>query len=417
MLAAHKSLGYSSATVSGRDQMQKLWNGDIVVAGNGVSAIVTALAFSEQDFTVALAGRIDRSPPAKDDADLWQSVVALSASATAMLDRLGIVARLKHPPSPIWRMALAVPEATTEAALFAADQQAGAPALASVYSRADLMQACVARLNETPDISCFDGLAAWSNGAGQIEKNGGTVSAALCIDAIGRGSHLRAAAGIDSFEHAYDQAAIICDLELAAPHDNEALQIFTALGPLALLPLPAKHRVALVWSVTRAQAEALKAVDAPLFRQMIVEHSGVEIAGVGDRAIQPLRSLLAAHFYHDDLALIGESAHIVHPLAGQGLNLTLRDSACLAHKAATARDLGLPPAALLADYGQERRADAAAMLALTHFISAQFTNAPLAQAALASAGHLAGDPRFANLILGQADHGLSDPPPLMRALT
>jgi ubiquinone biosynthesis UbiH/UbiF/VisC/COQ6 family hydroxylase len=414
-LAALGRLGYSPAKLARHIMMQKKWTGDIVVAGNGVSAIVTALALSAHDFKVALAGRINVLPPQNDD-EFWQSVVALSASAKALLARLGVLDRLLQPPSPIWQMALAVPDALADAVNFAADQQAGDAALAYVFSRADLAQACVASLRDSSAIFCCDDLASWSNGVGEIKTEGGVLQAELCIDAVGRNSHLRAAAGIDALAQHYEQSALVCYLDLAAPHDNEAVQIFTALGPLALLPLPASHRVALVWSVAQAQAEALKAVEVSLFQQIVYEQSGVAVSDIGMRALQPLSSLLAGQFHQQDLALLGESAHVVHPLAGQGLNLTLRDSASVAFYAARARDLGLSLSALLADYGQERRADAAAMLALTHFISERFTQRPIAQAALMSAGHLVqGDPRFANLILAHADHGISAPPPLMRA--
>ncbi len=414
-LAALERLGYSPAKLAEPITMQKNWTGDIVVTGHGVSAIVTALALSASGFQVALAGRIEILAPQNDD-QLWQSVVALSASAKALLARLGVLDHLAHAPNPIWRMALTVPDAEADAANFAADQQAGDAALAYVFSRADLAQACAATLRASPAIFCCDGLASWSNGVGEIEAEGGVLRAAFCVDAVGRGSHLRAAAGIDTLEHAYDQAALVCYLDLVAPHDHEAVQVFTGFGPLALLPLPAPHRVALVWSLARAQAEALKAVEAPLLQQMIYEQSGVAVSAIGTRALQPLSSLLASQFHRQDLVLLGESAHVVHPLAGQGLNLTLRDSASLAFHAARARDLGLSPTALMADYGRERRADAATMLALTHLISARFTQEVVAQAALASAGHLAqGDPRFANLILELADHGVSAPPPLMRA--
>lgn len=396
--------------------MQTEWDGDILVAGRGVSAMLTALALSSADFSVALgAGELELPEKPQNDDAMWQSVVALSPSAHAMLLRLGITPFLTHVPSPIWRMSLSVPHRRIDAANFAADPSGGQEPLAYVYSRADLAYACATLLFQTSAITRIGALEAWSKGIGQLSNTHAVVKAKLCVDALGHNSQLRDAAKIATNGKSYDQGAVICYLDLEAPHDHEAVQIFTPMGPLAILPLPGPRRAALVWSVPKAKAEALRRLDAGLFQQAILEMTGVEIVAIGKRAIQPLRYMLAEQFYDDDLVLIGESAHVVHPLAGQGLNLTIRDIAVFTHQVEKARDLGLPLTALLADFARDRRADAAAMLALTHVISKIFGNTNIAEAALATADSLSmRDPRIANLLLGQADHGLSQPAPLMQ---
>ena len=180
----------------------------------------------------------------------------------------------------------------------------------------------------------------------------------------------------------YKAAALVGCVKSTQRHANVAQQIFLPDGPLALLPLPDPHMMALVWSLPRARAEALASAPTDILAyelQAATDDRFGQLHPDGAMATQKLALFLAENYCHEHSVLLGEAAHIIHPLAGQGFNLTLRDAAQLAETLYQAKSLGLPlhDATMLGEYATQRRSAALQMAAATHGLNALFGHAVL----------------------------------------
>ncbi len=175
-----------------------------------------------------------------------------------------------------------------------------------------------------------------------ILDNGRTLNTHLLVAADGADSRVRAMAGIATQGWRYDQQGVVATVTSPRSHQDTARQRFLPDGPLALLPL-SDGRCSIVWSTSPAQAERLLALGETAFcRELSVASDGVlgEIAATGPRAAFPLRLQHARDYVRPRLALIGDAAHCVHPLAGQGVNLGLLDAAALGEVLLDARQAG-----------------------------------------------------------------------------
>ncbi len=168
--------------------------------------------------------------------------------------------------------------------------------------------------------------------AGMPGGTGTVVECDLLVGADGKGSSVRAAAGIGAHGKSYGHIAFVANFACEHPHDGVAYQWFTPdEGIVALLPLPGNH-ASLVWSAPDALAPQLESLSLPEFQQRVAERSGGVLGNLeilGDRHAFPLRRLVVDRLVRPGLALMGDAAHVVHPLAGQGLNLGLQDVADL----------------------------------------------------------------------------------------
>ena len=200
-------------------------------------------------------------------------------------------------------------------------------------------------------------------------SGGEELSARLVVAADGADSQLRGLAGIDTVGWGYEQRAIVCHVRTAQPHRAMAWQRFLASGPLAFLPL-VDGRCSIVWSAEEALAQELLALDDAAFMARLGEAAEHALGGILDttpRIAFPLRLLHAQDYARPGLVLVGDAAHAVHPLAGQGVNLGFADVAALARALAEARDACRDWAGLrnLQRYARARKAENLEMLALT----------------------------------------------------
>ena len=213
----------------------------------------------------------------------------------------------------------------------------------------------------------------------EVTLDGGeAVSGAVLIGCDGRGSGTAARAGIGRSGWSYDQAAVVCAVAHEADHGGIAHQFFMPEGPLAILPLPGR-RSSIVWSTGTARAQALMAMEDDAFLGALRPAFGSflgEIDLAGARFSYPLGLSLAEDFVAERVALAGDAAHGVHPIAGQGLNAGLRDVAALADVLDEARQRGedIGGAAVLARYRRWRRFDTATLAVATDGFNRLFSN-------------------------------------------
>ena len=218
---------------------------------------------------------------------------------------------------------------------------------------------------------------------GAITADGTTLSAQLLVGADGRESPTRAWSGIPVRRWRYDQVAIVCTVRHERPHEGVAVDHLMQSGPFALVPMPdlpdGDHRSAIIWCERRADAPAYLALPQAAFEAELQRRCGDRLGRVrqvGRRFDYPLSGLHARRYVTDRLALMGEAAHAIHPIAAQGLNLSMRDAAVLAEVVADGRRLGLDigDAGLLRRYERWRRLDVMATIARTDVFYRLFAN-------------------------------------------
>jgi 2-octaprenyl-6-methoxyphenol hydroxylase len=208
--------------------------------------------------------------------------------------------------------------------------------------------------------------------------DGDAVQARLLIAADGARSALRERAGIQSFGWTYEQSGIVTTVAHERDHHGRAEEHFLPAGPFAMLPLKGR-RCSIVWTEDAREAERIVALPDADFHAELERRFGLrlgEIELAGPRRAYPLGLSVARSFIADRLALVGDAAHVIHPIAGQGLNLGLRDVAALAETIVDAARLGLDPGspATLERYQRWRRFDTMAMGVATDGLNRLFSN-------------------------------------------
>jgi 2-octaprenyl-6-methoxyphenol hydroxylase len=211
---------------------------------------------------------------------------------------------------------------------------------------------------------------------------GRRVEARLAVAADGRGSPIRRAAGIRTTEWSYPQTGIVCTVAHERPHHGVAHEHFLPSGPFAMLPMVddgGLHRSSIVWTERRAVAPAMMALSDGEFAGEMERRFGSTLGRlrpIGGRFAYPLTLVHAERYVDHRLALVGDAAHAIHPIAGQGLNLGLRDVAALAECIVDARRLGLDigDGLALERYQRWRRFDNLVLMAVTDGLNRLFSN-------------------------------------------
>ena len=346
---------------------------DILIAGGGAvgRTIAIALATSTHLRPVLLAG-----PPRRED----HRASAISAAGRNFLDAIGVFPLIADEAQPIERMVITDSASDDlirpEVLHFGGD--AGCVRFAHMVPNEALDSAIDSRcaalgIEEVADsVRIYDedetGITARLAGGG--ERRG-----ALLVAADGRGSRLRAIAGIGTVEHAYRQHGIVGTLSHERPHEGTATQHFLPNGPFAMLPLKG-NRSSIVWTEREPFARSLAAMDPFMAALEIERVFGLSLGRLtveGPLQTYPLKAVLARDYAAGRLVLAGDAAHVIHPLAGQGLNLGLRDAAALAETLGEAHRLGEDLRAAPARYARWRRADAAQMAMVTDVLNTIFS--------------------------------------------
>ena len=337
---------------------------DIAVVGAGAVGLALAAALQRETATPLKVALI--APPAPAETRL--RTVALSPGSRALLERLGAWGALLAQTQPIREMAIfdGAPEDAVRIAQLTFANPDGAPLAHMAYS-ADVvaaLDAVVAQAGVSRISGVVDEFAPGPFVATLRLGAGDAIRARLVVAADGARSQLRGLAGIATTGRPTGQAGIVATIAHTREHEGRAEQHFLPAGPFAMLPLKGRCS-SFVWNERPDEAERLCAAPAPEFiaeleRRFSPALGALRLASI-PRAF-PLEFRFARTYVGDRLALIGDAAHIVHPLAGLGLNLGLRDVAALAEVVVERLRLGLDPGARepLAEYQRRRRFDATA---------------------------------------------------------
>ena len=347
---------------------------DILIVGAGLVGLTAAIACAQSGASVAV---IDRR--ARDDMPDDFRASAIAASAVRMLIRLGVdfgdhaqpiqdmmayEGRQNSPDIGPWKihfdeadkLGVMIENTRLRAALWEA---LGGLDSVKIIAPAKI----ISHIHEANGVEVL------------LAGDDTPLTAKLLIAADGRNSHLRRAAGITVQSTQYDQRALVAVIKHSLPHDGLALQRFMSGGPLAVLPLP-NNRSQIVWSDKAGAISALEQLSEADFIDILADRMGDylgELSLQTPRQSYPLGLQVADSFTATRLALIGDAAHVIHPLAGQGLNLGLRDVAALAEgirlAQKTGQDIGI---AGLLDYESWRNGDVRAMGAATHSLNLLF---------------------------------------------
>jgi 2-octaprenyl-6-methoxyphenol hydroxylase len=353
---------------------------------------VLACRLAEAGLSVAVVDRAALPPMEHPSFD--GRAYAIAAGSRPLLDAAGVWAALPLPAGPIdqIRVSDGKPGRPASPLFLHFDQKdLGGQPLGWMVEARSLRVALNARLHEKNGIAVYAPAQARivrrADGAQVTLDNGQSFSARLVIAAEGRDSPQRRQSGITASRWSYPQSAIVCAIAHEKPHNNIALEHFLPAGPFAQLPMApgeaGQNLSSIVWTERRETAPRLMALDDASFGAELSvrlgDHLGA-IRPVGRRWIYPLSAMYVHRMVAERLAIVGDAAHGIHPIAGQGLNLGLRDAISLAGLLIDAYRAGedVGGAALLKSYERSRRLDHVSMLLATDGLDRLFsTDNPL----------------------------------------
>ena len=356
---------------------------DVLIAGGGLNGGSLALALASAGLSVTL---IDARPVATGTAIFDGRSYALALSSQRLMAALDLWPRLAGKAQPILQIKVTDGRPGEGASPLMlqfdhAEIEEGPMGfmVEDRHLRETLRQAIAAE----PRIAVAEGQAVVGQqigaaGATVALADGRTLRGSLLVGCDGRSSSVASRAGIRRTGWSYGQTALVCAVSHERPHRGVAHQFFMPEGPLAILPLKG-NRTSIVWTQPDAQAAAITARDDAGYLDALRPRFGRflgEIELAGDRYSYPLSLSLADRFVAPRVALAGDAAHVVHPLAGQGLNAGLKDVAALAETLSEARrrgeDIGAPD--VLERYQRWRRFDVATLALATDGFNRLFSN-------------------------------------------
>ncbi len=353
---------------------------EVLIAGAGPAGLTLSLALARAGFEIVISdARAVGGEGAPEGPGGGAKVYLVAAGCWRIFEALELGAALKADAEPVHEVSAA---AGSDAAAFHGSDVEDGDVLGYVIEAAALERVLgdAVQAESKLEVLAPDRLVELSNGTGSVEgafASGARVSARLVVGCDGARSSVRTWSDIAFEGWDYPYRAISTVMTATVAHGGRARQAFLPGGPIAALPMTG-GRVNVVWSVKSAVAEALLAMDdddfeAELARQAEGFLPGARLAG--QRASFPLGNRIADRFHGHRVALAGDSAHVVHPLAGQGLNLGLKDVAALVDVIGEAARVGLDigSEAALAPYTQWRRADVVATAAAMEGFHRTFT--------------------------------------------
>ncbi|MDX8380648.1 MAG: FAD-dependent monooxygenase [Ghiorsea sp.] len=362
---------------------------DVAIVGAGVVGSVLALHFSKLGYHVVLLDAYEPSFAISDP----ERVIALSEGSVSYLDSLGVWQNIqKNGAGLIQNITVREPGHAGVVEMSHESLGDNAEALGYVLEIRHVLEpvrlALAGDVNIMSGIRCLAIEQAEEGVSLQIEqqdKRHEMINAKLLVGADGANSIVRNLAGISTYGWDHNRFGIVASIACEHGHQNTAFECFKEEGPLALLPL-ADGRFSLVWSVTPKMGVELLDMDDEAFLQILSKEAGDDAMGLigrftsmGKRASFPLELRVAKSFAKQRVLLVGNAAHTIHPVAGQGMNLGLRDAAVLSEilNEPWAKDLSKP--LIGPTYAERRRLDTIAVSGFTEGVLEAFSSSGLPQ--------------------------------------
>ena len=360
---------------------------DIVICGGGMVGLTLGLAAAQGGLGVVVVDTL--SPEKALDAGFDGRVSALAYSSVRMLTALGVWPHMAGQAQPITEILVTDGKPDAPASPFSLhfdSAEVGAPSLGHIVENRHIRAALYAAIPANLSYIAPAGVTRLEQAPGHAIvhlSTGEKIRSALAVAADGRDSKLRGQQGIGVVGWSYPQTGIVATVAHERPHNGVAYEHFLPSGPFAILPMT-QNRSSLVWTEARSKVPAMMALGEDEFNAEVARRFGSHLGAtkvVGGRWIYPLSFHLARNFFRPRFALAGDCAHGIHPIAGQGLNLGLKDAAALVETLLDAARLGRDIGALdtLKRYERWRRFDSLAMAASTDALNRLFSNdiAPL----------------------------------------
>ncbi len=357
-------------------------NVDVLVAGGGFAGLTLAIALRQglgPSFAVTIADPTLGASRGEDE-----RASAIVAAARRLFETIGVWEAVAADAQPILDMVVTdskLGDAVRPTFLtFAGEVEPGEP-FAHMIENGLLVDALAAKARAV-------GVALQSSAVATFARDGDRVTAALAdgsefnarllVAADGARSSIRTAAGIATHGWNYGQSAIVINVAHERDHEGRAEEHFLPAGPFAILPLKGR-RSSIVWTEATAEAARIVALPDEAFHAELEQRFKLQLGDIkviGARRVHPLGFFVARAFLADRIALVGDAAHVIHPIAGQGLNMGLKDVAALAEVIVDAARLGLDPGAadVLERYQRWRRFDTMAMGLATDGLNRLFSN-------------------------------------------
>jgi 2-octaprenyl-6-methoxyphenol hydroxylase len=355
---------------------------DIVIGGAGFAGLALAIALRQglgESFVITVADPALAQMPSKDP-----RATAIAAAARRLFEAIGAWDAVVPTAQPILDMVVTdskLDDAVRPTFLtFGGEVEEGEP-FAHMIENRYLIDALVAKAKELGvelRATAVDSFEHAPHAISVTLADGEKISARLLVGADGARSQIREQAGVVTHGWHYDQSAIVTTVGHEREHNGRAEEHFLPAGPFAILPLTG-NRSSIVWTETKAQAERMIALPDDEFHAELEKRFGLHLGDInviGPRRAFPLGLFTAREFIAERIALVGDAAHIIHPIAGQGLNMGLRDVAALAEAIADAARLGLDIGAadVLERYQRWRRFDTMTMGVATDGLNKLFSN-------------------------------------------
>ncbi|MDO8290828.1 MAG: FAD-dependent monooxygenase [Parvibaculum sp.] len=359
------------------------YQSDVLIVGGGLTGLPLALALAQGGLSVTLVDTLD--PATATGAGFDGRVSAVAFSSCRMLGQLGVLKHLAGQMQPINDIIVSdgrVREPSSSLFLHFDHTEIGDEPLGHLIENRHLRIALQRAVADEKRITMIaPNVATDIRYGGDVVatlKDGATVKARVCFAADGRNSPTRVAAGIKTVGWDYGQTGIVTTVEHERDHEGVAQEYFLPSGPFAILPMVGR-RASLVWTERHDSAKIILALDEDGFNDELRARFGDYLGAcraVGPRWSYPLSLQLARDYVRPRMALIGDAAHAIHPIAGQGLNLGWRDVAAAAEVVIEAARLGQDIGAfdVLERYQQWRRFDNVSLSLLMDAMNRLFSN-------------------------------------------
>lgn len=412
-----------------------LFDGDVVIAGGGLAGLTLALAMDQAGLSVAVVDALEFSDQLAPEFDGRAS--ALAYTSWRMFEALGVAEHLREHAQRIEHILVC------DGRPYGGTKPGGPGPHTLHFDRREISPgedgeplgwmaenrhsrlALVKTLQARPQIALFAPFRAtgYEHRPGGIDlrlDNGERLSGRLLVACDGKFSRLRDQAGVRTAGWGYGQKGIVATVRHAEPHNGTAYEYFMPSGPFAILPLP-DNRSSLVWTEPDAIADMLKSAPAAVFQEELEDRFGDFLGAVtpeGPRFAYPLGLRYAERFCDERIAFVGDAARGIHPLAGQGFNLGIRDAAALAEVCGEANRVGLDIGALptLRRYEGWRKFDSATLALGTDVFNRLFSNdiEPLRQIRGLGLSLVDRIPPARRFFMRQAGGETGDPPRLLK---